>query len=71
MRGLARYCRLIRYDKLGTGLSDPTISMPTAGQRVDDLAAVAAAYAATASLLLGFSEGGPVAIRFAAAHRAR
>jgi pimeloyl-ACP methyl ester carboxylesterase len=69
VRGLTRYCRLIRYDKLGTGLSDPTISTPTAGERVDDLAAVAAACAAAAPVLLGFSEGGPLAIRFAAAHR--
>jgi pimeloyl-ACP methyl ester carboxylesterase/DNA-binding CsgD family transcriptional regulator len=69
VRGLTRHCRLIRYDKLGTGLSDPTISTPTVGERVDDLAAVAAACAATAPVLLGFSEGGPLAIRFAAAHR--
>jgi pimeloyl-ACP methyl ester carboxylesterase/DNA-binding CsgD family transcriptional regulator len=69
VRGLTRYCRLIRYDKLGTGLSDPTNSVPTAGERVDDLAAVAAACAAAAPVLLGFSEGGPLAIRFAAARR--
>lgn len=69
VRGLTRHCRLIRYDKLGTGLSDPTTSTPTADERVDDLAAVAAACAATAPFLLGFSEGGPLSIRFAAAHR--
>lgn len=67
VRGLTRHSRLIRYDKLGTGLSDPTISTPTVGERVDDLAAVAAACAATAPVLLGFSEGGPLAIRFAGA----
>jgi pimeloyl-ACP methyl ester carboxylesterase/DNA-binding CsgD family transcriptional regulator len=66
VRGLARYCRLIRYDKLGTGLSDPTTSMPTARDRVEDLAAVGAACGAAAPVLLGFSEGGPLAIRFAA-----
>jgi pimeloyl-ACP methyl ester carboxylesterase len=69
VRGLSRYCRLIRYDKLGTGLSDPTVSVPTVGERVDDLAAVAAACAAAAPVLLGFSEGGPLAIRFANARR--
>ena len=69
VRGLTRYGRLIRYDKLGTGLSDPTISTPTVAERVDDLAAVAAACGATAPALLGFSEGGPLAIRFAAGHR--
>ena len=70
VRGLSRHSRLIRYDKLGTGLSDPTISSPTVGERVDDLAAVAAACAASAPFLLGFSEGGPLAIRFAEGHRA-
>jgi len=60
VRGLSRHCRLIRYDKLGTGLSDPTISTPAVGERADDLAAVAAACAATAPVLLGFSEGGPL-----------
>jgi pimeloyl-ACP methyl ester carboxylesterase/DNA-binding CsgD family transcriptional regulator len=69
VRGLTRHCRLIRYDKLGTGLSDPTTSTPTVGERVDDLAAVAAACAAAAPALLGFSEGGPLAIRFATSHR--
>jgi pimeloyl-ACP methyl ester carboxylesterase/DNA-binding CsgD family transcriptional regulator len=68
VRGLSRHCRLIRYDKLGTGLSDPTISTPTVGERVGDLAAVAAACVAAAPVLLGFSEGGPLAIRFAVAH---
>ena len=67
-RGLTRHCRLIRYDKLGTGLSDPTISTPTADERVDDLTAVAAACGATTPVMLGFSEGGPLAIRFAASH---
>jgi pimeloyl-ACP methyl ester carboxylesterase len=69
VRGLTRHCRLIRYDKLGTGLSDPTISTPTADERVDDLAAVAAACGAIAPVLLGFSEGGPLAIRFAVGRR--
>lgn len=67
-RGLTRHCRLIRYDKLGTGLSDPTISTPTVDERVDDLTAVAAACGATTPVMLGFSEGGPLAIRFAASH---
>lgn len=69
VRGLSRHCRLIRYDKLGTGLSDPTVSTPTVGERVEDLAAVAAACAARAPVPLGFSEGGPLAIRFAVIHR--
>jgi pimeloyl-ACP methyl ester carboxylesterase len=69
VRGLTRHCRLIRYDKLGTGLSDPTSSTPTADERVDDLTAVAAACGATTPVVLGFSEGGPLAIRFATSHQ--
>lgn len=68
VRGLSRHARLIRYDKLGTGLSDPTGATPTAAERVEDLAAVAAACGAAAPVVLGFSEGGPLAIRFAAGH---
>jgi len=69
VRGLTRHGRLIRDDKLGTGLSDPTSSTPTADERVDDLTAVAAACAATTPVVLGFSEGGPLAIRFATSHQ--
>jgi DNA-binding CsgD family transcriptional regulator/pimeloyl-ACP methyl ester carboxylesterase len=61
VRGLSRHARLIRYDKLGTGLSDPTGATPTAAERVEDLAAVAAACGAAAPIVLGFSEGGPSA----------
>jgi pimeloyl-ACP methyl ester carboxylesterase/DNA-binding CsgD family transcriptional regulator len=69
VRGLTRHGRLVRYDKLGTGLSDPTSSTPTADERVDDLTAVAAACGATTPVVLGFSEGGPLAIRFATSHQ--
>lgn len=68
VRGLARFCRFIRYDKLGTGLSDPTRAAPTPDERLADLAAVAAAADATTPVLLGFSEGGSLAIRYAHTH---
>lgn len=68
VRGLSQHCRLIRYDKLGTGLSDPTPAPPTPQERVDDLEAIAAVCGAELPVLFGYSEGGPVAIRFAAGH---
>jgi pimeloyl-ACP methyl ester carboxylesterase/DNA-binding CsgD family transcriptional regulator len=69
VRGLARHCRLIRYDKLGTGLSDPTPAPPTVPERIADLAAVAAGAGADAPVVLGFSEGGPLAIRYTLQHQ--
>lgn len=68
VRKLARHCRLVRYDKLGTGLSDPTPHPPTTDERVADLRAVLDTVAAPAPVLLGFSEGGPLAIRYALEH---
>jgi pimeloyl-ACP methyl ester carboxylesterase/DNA-binding CsgD family transcriptional regulator len=68
VRKLARHSRLVRYDKLGTGLSDPTPHPPTTSDRVADLRAVVDAVGAPAPVLLGFSEGGPLAIRYALAY---
>ena len=64
VRMLSRHCRLVRYDKLGTGLSDPTTAVPTQRHRIDDLATVLTACGATAPVVLGFSEGGPLAVRY-------
>jgi pimeloyl-ACP methyl ester carboxylesterase/DNA-binding CsgD family transcriptional regulator len=68
MRKLGRYCRLVRYDKLGTGLSDPTPHPPTTEERIADLSSVIDAVASPAPVLFGFSEGGPLAIRYALGH---
>jgi pimeloyl-ACP methyl ester carboxylesterase/DNA-binding CsgD family transcriptional regulator len=66
VRQLAVIARVIRYDKRGTGLSDPVAAVPTLGQRVADLSAVLDAAGSARAVLLGYSEGGPTAIRFAA-----
>jgi pimeloyl-ACP methyl ester carboxylesterase len=39
-RRLASFCRLIRFDKRGTGLSDRTGPIPTIEERMDDVRAV-------------------------------
>jgi pimeloyl-ACP methyl ester carboxylesterase/DNA-binding CsgD family transcriptional regulator len=65
VRQLACFARVIRYDKRGTGLSDPVAAVPTLGQRVDDLGAVLQAAGSARAVLLGYSEGGPTAIGFA------
>lgn len=64
IRQLATFARLIRYDKRGTGLSDPVADVPTLEQRVDDLGAVLEAAGSSQAVLLGYSEGGPTAIQF-------
>ena len=39
-RRLARFCRLIRFDKRGTGLSDPVPNVATLEERTEDIRAV-------------------------------
>jgi len=65
VRQLASFTRVIRYDKRGTGLSDPVAAVPTLEQRVDDLCAVLDAAGSARAVVFGFSEGGPTAIGFA------
>lgn len=68
---IAEFSRLILWDKRGTGLSDPVARVPTLDERVDDLMAVMDAAEADRAALFGISEGGPMALLFAAAHPQR
>jgi pimeloyl-ACP methyl ester carboxylesterase/class 3 adenylate cyclase len=68
---LASFCRLIRFDKRGTGLSDRLSAIPTLEERMDDVRAVMDAAGSTQAALLGFSEGGPMCIVFAATYPQR
>ena len=67
---LATMSRLILFDKRGTGLSDsvPVTQLPTLEQRMDDLRAVMEAAGSQRAVLLGVSEGGPMASLFAATY---
>ena len=69
-RKLAEFCRVIVFDKRGMGHSDrdPRRDTPTLEQRLSDIAAVMDAANSPAAALLAWSEGGPAAIAFAAAH---
>src|SRR5690242_14283743 len=40
MSRLSSFCRLIRFDKRGTGLSDRLSALPTLEERMDDVRAV-------------------------------
>jgi alpha-beta hydrolase superfamily lysophospholipase len=55
---LEQACRVIRFDKRGTGLSDPTGALPDMDQRVVDLAAVMDAAGSQAAVMFGVSDGG-------------
>ena len=67
---LASFSRLIRFDKRGTGLSDrvPVSELPTLEERMDDVRAVLDAVGSERAALLGYSEGGPLCLLFAATY---
>jgi pimeloyl-ACP methyl ester carboxylesterase len=68
---LQSFCRLIRFDKRGTGLSDRVSAIPTLEERMDDVRAVFDAVGLTRAALLGMSEGGPMSALFAATYPER
>jgi pimeloyl-ACP methyl ester carboxylesterase len=72
-RRLASFCRLILFDKRGTGLSDrvPEDRLPTLEQRMDDMRAVMEAVGSDRAARLGASEGGPMCLLFAATYPER
>ena len=65
---LARYFRLVRYDRRGVGLSDVTREDFSLDADVRDLEAVVAATGLQSFALLGQFHMGPVAIKYAATH---
>jgi class 3 adenylate cyclase len=64
----ASFSRLILFDKIGTGLSDPITVVPTLEDRLDDISAVASATGAERFALFGESEAGPTAVLYASLH---
>jgi len=71
MDRLATFSRVILFDKPGTGLSDPVAAPGTLEERADDLRAVMDAAGSERAVLFGVSEGGAMAMVFAAAHPER
>ena len=61
---LASFCRLIVFDKRGTGLSDRVAEVATLETRMDDVRAVMDAAGSEQAALLGYSEGASMAILF-------
>jgi class 3 adenylate cyclase len=71
LRRLASFSRVIMFDKRGTGMSDRTERLPDIDRRMLDIEAVMEAVGSERSALFAVSEGGPMAILFAAAHPER
>jgi class 3 adenylate cyclase len=67
-RQLASFSRLIVFDKRGQGLSDRVGPPPTLEDSMDDLGAVMEAAGCERPAIFGISEGGPMAMLFAATH---
>ncbi len=67
---LRRFSRVVDFDKRGTGLSDrvPDAQLPTMEERMDDIRAVIDAVGLERVALLGISEGGSLAMLFAATY---
>jgi pimeloyl-ACP methyl ester carboxylesterase len=68
MEGLARFARVVTFDKRGQGLSDPALRAPTLEERTRDIEAVMDAAGLERAVLLGVSEGGPMCLSFAHAN---
>jgi pimeloyl-ACP methyl ester carboxylesterase/DNA-binding CsgD family transcriptional regulator len=73
LRRLGAFTRLILLDKRGTGLSDRVDArhLPDLEMRMDDVRAVMDAVGSGRAVLLGASEGAPMAILFAATYPER
>jgi class 3 adenylate cyclase len=67
-RDVAKFARLIVFDKRGTGMSDRGIGLATLEDRMDDIRAVMDAVGSPRATIFGLSEGGTMAILFAATH---
>jgi pimeloyl-ACP methyl ester carboxylesterase len=70
-RRLASFCRLILFDKRGTGMSDRGTHDFTLEQRMHDVQAILDAIGCKRAALFGTSEGGPMSLLYAATHPQR
>jgi pimeloyl-ACP methyl ester carboxylesterase len=71
LRRLARFSRVVTFDKRGQGLSDRMSGAPSLEQRMDDVRAVMDEIGSRRAVLLSFSEGACMSALFAASHPER
>jgi pimeloyl-ACP methyl ester carboxylesterase len=68
---IASFSRLIKFDKRGTGMSDPVRGAPTLETRMDDVRAVMDAVGSRRAAIFGLSEGASMSALFAATYPER
>lgn len=71
LRRLSTFARVTTFDKRGQGLSDRVSGAPALEQRMDDVRAVMDDIGSPRATLLGFSEGCPMSVMFAATYPER
>jgi pimeloyl-ACP methyl ester carboxylesterase len=71
IKALGSFARLIRFDKRGTGMSDPVSGAPSLETRMDDVRAVMDAVGSRRAAFYGLSEGAAMSILFAATYPER
>ena len=65
---ISRWARLVIFDKRGTGLSDRSLGAGSVEERMDDVRAVMDAAGLERPSIFAVSEGGPMAMAFAATY---
>jgi pimeloyl-ACP methyl ester carboxylesterase len=70
-RRLASFCRLILFDKRGTGMSDRGSQVFALEQRMHDVQAILDEVGAERTVLFGTSEGGPMSLLYTATYPER
>src|ERR1700716_2280537 len=70
-RRLASFCRVILFDKRGTGMSGRRSQIFTLEQRMHDVQAILDTGGCERAALFGVSEGGPMSLLYAATYPAR
>jgi serine/threonine protein kinase/class 3 adenylate cyclase len=68
LEGLGAFARVIAFDKRGNGLSDRISGAATLEERMEDIPAVMNAVGSKRAVLFAVSEGGPIALLFAATY---
>jgi class 3 adenylate cyclase/predicted esterase len=71
LRRLSAFARVVTFDKRGQGLSDRAHGIAPLEQRMDDVRAIMDDIGSQRAMLLGFSEGCPMSILFAATYPER
>jgi pimeloyl-ACP methyl ester carboxylesterase len=65
LRRMARFSRVVTFDKRGQGLSDRLADVLSLEERIDDVRAVMDAIGSQRAALVGFSEGASMSVLFA------